>query len=82
MNFLKRKRNNGTEQPATSEPAKARTKTGSNNSTLKQEKFIENFIPHGNAARAARKAGYSPRSRPRQPESESQALGAASAVLI
>jgi hypothetical protein len=30
--------------------------------TLKQEKFVEGVIQHGNATRAARDAGYSPRS--------------------
>jgi hypothetical protein len=67
MNFLRRKRNNSTDQPSTSEPTNStvtndKPKTRSHKSTPKQEKFIEGVIRHGNASRAAREAGYSPRS--------------------
>src|SRR5258708_7713256 len=64
MSFLRRKRQITIEQTSTSEPANQndKIKTRSHKSTLKQEKFIENFIRHGNASRAAREAGYSPRS--------------------
>jgi phage terminase small subunit len=55
MNFLRRKQKTSTDQPSP-------TKIKSRKSTLKQEKFVEGVIRHGNASRAAREAGYSPRS--------------------
>jgi hypothetical protein len=55
MYFLRRKQKISTDQLPP-------TKTKSRKSTLKQEKFVEGVVRHGNASRAAREAGYSPRS--------------------
>jgi hypothetical protein len=64
MRFLRRKQKINTDQPSTSEAENptTKTKTKSHKSTLKQEKFVEGVVRHGNATRAAREAGYSPRS--------------------
>jgi hypothetical protein len=62
MNFLRRQQKTSTDQPHSEPNSIIKTKTRSPKSTLKQEKFVEGVIQHGNATRAARDAGYSPRS--------------------
>jgi hypothetical protein len=74
MNFLRRKPKINSDQPSTPKPVNTtaptdKTKTNSRKSTLKQEKFIEGVIRHGNASKAAREAGYSPRHCQPQPPS-------------
>jgi phage terminase small subunit len=49
-------------RPQTQTPKNENHKHNSKRTTLKQEKFVEGVIRHGNATRAARDAGYSPRS--------------------
>jgi hypothetical protein len=65
MTFLRRKRkdnNDLTHSEPASNAHNVNTRSRSPKTTLKQDKFVEGFIRHGNASRAAREAGYSPRS--------------------
>jgi hypothetical protein len=52
----------GLRPPGPENPLDEPSKHKSKKPTLKQEKFVEGVIQHGNATRAARDAGYSPRS--------------------
>jgi phage terminase small subunit len=62
MTFLRRKQQNTNDQPPSQPASDTSTNSRSPKSTVKQEKFVEGVLQHGNATKAAIDAGYSPRS--------------------
>src|SRR5258708_4814200 len=62
MHFLRRKQQNKNDQPPSQPVSDTKTGARTRKSTVKQEKFVEGVLQHGNATKAAIDAGYSPRS--------------------